>query len=142
MSLMAKEMRVRPATDGATLIRAYMAAVERFDAAAVEPLLHEDMVQTEHPNLLVPRGRQRRKAEMLADLKRATTVLRRQSFAIASLVAEKNRVALEARWEGEMAVPLKTLRAGDRLAAQIAILFRIESGQILRQANYDCFEPF
>ena len=123
------------------LIRAYIAAVERFDAAAVEALLHDDVVQTEHPNLLMPSGRQRRKAEMLSDLSKGAAILRRQSYVITSLITEKHRVALAARWEGEMAVPIRALAAGAMMVAHVAMTFRIKDGQIVEQANYDCFQP-
>jgi ketosteroid isomerase-like protein len=128
--------------NNATLVRAYIAAVERFDAAATAPLLHEEIVQTEHPNVLAPAGRRRRKAEMLADLDKGAAFLRRQSYAISSLVSEDDRVAVEARWEGEMAVPLKTLSAGDLMVAHIAMSFRIKDEQIIEQTNYDCFQAF
>jgi ketosteroid isomerase-like protein len=139
---MAEESRGEPMMELAELVRAYIAAVERFDAGAAGPLLHEGVVQTEHPNLLVPSGRRRRKAEMLADLENGAMLLRRQSFVIASLVAADDRVAVEARWEGELAVPIRALEPGAKIAAHVAMTFRIEGRHIIEQANYDCFEPF
>lgn len=128
--------------DNSDLVRAYLAAVERFDVEAVAALLDPAMEQREMPNLLYAAGQTRDRARMLEDLPKGMRVLRSQRYEIGSLTAGGDRVVVEARWEGVLAVPLGRLQAGDSMVAHIAMVFECRDGRIVGQRNYDCYEPF
>ena len=128
--------------DNSDLVRAYLAAVERFDVDAVGALLDPAMEQREMPNLLYATGQTRNRAKMLEDLPKGLRVLRSQRYEIGSLTAGGDRVVVEARWEGVLAVPLGRLQAGDSMVAHIAMVFECRGGRIVGQRNYDCYEPF
>ena len=51
-------------------------------------------------------------------------------------------VTVETRWEGIVNVPLGTLKPGDAMVAHICMVFTLRDGMIVRQVNYDCYEPF
>ena len=128
--------------DNSDLVRAYLAAVERFDVDAVAALLDPAMEQREMPNLLYAAGQTRDRARMLEDLPKGMRVLRSQRYEIGSVTAGGDRVAVEARWEGVLGLPLGRLQAGDSMVAHIAMVFECRDGRIVGQRNYDCYEPF
>ena len=124
------------------VVRAYIGAVERFDVATVASLLDAAMVQRELPNLLYASGQVRSRAAMLEDLPKGQRVLRSQRYDILSVIEQGDHVAVEARWEGVLAIPLGRLSTGDPIVAHIAMLFEVRQGRIVSQRNYDCYEAF
>lgn len=128
--------------DNIGLVRAYLDAVAAFDGEAAKPLLHEDVVQTEYPNRLTPATRTRNRDALIADMRRGAALLTRQAYPIEAIVADGDRVTVETRWEGVLAVPLGSLAPGDNMTAHICMTFRIEDGRIISQHNYDCFDAF
>ena len=125
-------------------VRAYIAAVERFDEAAAFALLHPDMTFHELPNRIRPRGGTDDLRAVQEGFKRAAEgkVLRRQRFIITDLIEAGDRVVVEARWEGDVAIPIGRLQPGDTMIAHICMLFRLVDGRIIEQRNYDCYEDF
>ena len=57
-------------------------------------------------------------------------------------MAQEDRVAVEARWTGVLAVTVGTLAAGVEMKASFAMFFRFRDGRIAMQRNYDCFEAW
>jgi ketosteroid isomerase-like protein len=53
-----------------------------------------------------------------------------------------NSVIIEAVWTGTLAMPLGSIPIGGQLKANFAQFFEFADGKIIRQRNYDCFEPF
>lgn len=124
------------------VVRQLIAAIERFDVDEVAALYGETVVQTEHPNLLNPKGQVRGRERILADLPRGRALLARQTYHIRSLIEAGEHVAVAASWRGELAVPVAGLAAGEAMSAEIAMLFRVVDGRVVEQANYDCYPPF
>jgi ketosteroid isomerase-like protein len=56
--------------------------------------------------------------------------------------ADGNTVILEVLWIGTLAIPLGRLAAGDDMRAHFCVVIELRDGKIVRQRNYDCFEPF
>ena len=96
------------------LIRRYFAA---FGPGApvlpVDEFYEPDAVQVEFPNRFSPNG-----------------------------VTRDLAVAVEATWEGTLAVAVGDIRAGTTMRARFANLFELRNGRIIAQRNYDCFEPW
>jgi len=69
-------------------------------------------------------------------------MLASQRYDVVSLITQGERVAVEALWEGVLAIPTGAQKAGDVMRAHFAMFFQFRDGQIAVQRNYDCFEPF
>ena len=124
------------------VVRAYLAAIERFDPAGIDRCLDPDVVQTEFPNRLYPKGQVRGFRKMREDLPKGETVLRAQTYRIDTIFGAASQVVVEAKWEGVLNVSLGKLRPGDTMIAHICMVFTLEGGKITVQRNYDCYEDF
>jgi len=121
-------------------IRAYFAAIERGDPAALD-FYADGVEQIEHPNAIKPRGDRRAVAQMRADFDKGRGLLARQHYDIRSAIVSGEEVAVQVLWTGELAVPLGALKPGDEMRVHSSIIFRIRDGKIVAQENYDCVEP-
>ena len=123
--------------------RAYIAAVERGavgdDLAA---FYHPDVVQHEFPNRLTPNGAQRELADILRGAESGSKLMDRQIYDIHTVTELGDRVILEYTWTGYPRTPVGTVRPGEAMYARICQVIEYEDGLIIRQRNYDCFEPF
>ncbi len=45
-------------------------------------------------------------------------------------------------WVGILAVPVGQLNVGDEMRAHFGVFVTFRDGRIVRQRNYDCFDPF
>ena len=124
------------------LVKRYLAAIQRFDLAVVGECLSATAEQIERPNRLYPNGQARTRDDMLRDLPRGAQMLRSQSYPIHTIFGVGDMVTVETRWEGIIAVPLGAMRPGDAMVAHICMVFTLAEGKIVRQVNYDCYEPF
>ena len=125
------------------IVRRYLASLER-DAPDADPgeFFAPDVVQIEWPNRLAPDGARRDLAGLREGRVRGRSVIRNQRFEIENVVAVGDEVALEVRWSGELLLPFGLLKAGDRMRAHFAVFIELRDGKIIRQRNYDCFDPF
>ncbi len=123
--------------------RAYIAAVEGGavgdDLAA---FYHPDVVQHEFPNRLVPGGVQRELDEILRGAESGSRLMERQIYDIHTVTELGDRVILEYTWTGYPRTLVGTVRPGEAMRARICQVIEYEDGLIIRQRNYDCFEPF
>src|SRR5690606_27822390 len=128
--------------DNIATVRAFIEAVERFDADAAEGFLDAQVVQTELPNKLYAKGQVRGRGDLIRDLPKGRQVLRSQAYPISTIFAAGDKVAVETRWEGVLNVPLGRLQPGDSMVAHICMIFTLRDGKIAAQRNYDCYEDF
>lgn len=117
------------------IARKMIAAIETGDRAAVEALYADDAVQHELPNALVPKGVQRDKPAILEAFDRGAALMAKQRFEITNAVTEGRHAAVEADFFGET-------KDGKTFRARFAMFFEVTGGKIVRQRNYDCFDPF
>jgi ketosteroid isomerase-like protein len=121
---------------------ALFAAIERGDRAALLDLYAENAVQVEHPNRLKPKGERRGPAKMAEDLARGKQMLLEEHYEVIDAAVSGDRVALQVKWTGVLAVPVGALRAGDAMVCESGIFLRFAGDKIVEQHNYDCFEDF
>jgi hypothetical protein len=98
--------------------------------------------QIEYPNRLVPEGAKRDLAALLDGSAKGTRVLSKQKVEITRSYEMGNVVIIEAIWIGTLALPIGQIPIGGEMKAYFAQFFEFEQGKIIRQRNYDCFEPF
>jgi ketosteroid isomerase-like protein len=132
-----------PAPDNLTTVRRYLQAIA--SNVPVEELLSffsPDVVQEGMPNRLKPQGGRCGLAEIRQNYERGQQIMASQQYDVQSAVAEGDTVAIEVLWTGRLAVAVAHLQPGAEMCAHCAIFFQFQDGKIVRQRNYDCFEPF
>jgi len=125
------------------LVRMYLNALQSGEAGdALRRFFTEDVQQVEMPNQLNSRGQESNLEHILQRSQQGLKIMQRQQYEIVSEVAQDDRVAVEARWTGVLAVALGTLAAGTEMKASFAMFFHFRDGRIAVQRNYDCFDPW
>ena len=87
-------------------------------------------------------ARQRDLDAILQGAERGSKLMERQIYDIHTVTELGDRVILEYTWTGYPRTPVGTVRAGEAMRARICQVIEYEDGLIIRQRNYDCFEPF
>jgi ketosteroid isomerase-like protein len=121
-------------------VTAYIRAIEAQEPGEVDRCLHPDVVNTEHPNKLLPAGRRYDLAAMRAAGERGRAVMASQCFEIRQMIVEDNRAAVQIAWSGTLAVAVGPLPAGHVMRAQVCSIIELRDGKVWRQEQYDCFE--
>ncbi len=123
--------------------RAYVAAVEAgATGEELAAFYHPDAVQEEFPNRLNPAGVKRTLEGILLGAEAGRKLISRQIFDIHTATEVGDRVVLEMTWTGYLNAPVGMTRAGEAMKARFAQVIEFEDGLIIRQRNYDCFDPF
>jgi len=125
------------------LTRRYFAALEAgATGEALAAFYAPEVVQEEFPNRFTPHGARRDLKAILDAAERGQKVMAAQRYEIVQAVAEGDRVAVEFRWAGTLAVPVASLPAGAEMRGHFACFLEFRDGRIVAQRNYDCFEPW
>lgn len=111
------------------------------DPDAIGAFLHPDVEMIEHPNAIAPTGHRRTREEALEGARSGRQLLRRQGLEDQRISATAEVVTVRATWRGELAHDAGAMSAGDVLTAHLAMFFTVRDGRIVRQENYDCYEP-
>jgi ketosteroid isomerase-like protein len=123
--------------------KAYLKAIE--DDVPFEELSQffaDDIVQREYPNQLVKAGAVRSLADLRAAAERGRGVVEWQRYEVRNAIESGDWVALEVTWRAALKVPVGSLSAGGELQANFGVFLQFRDGRIVRQHNYDCFDPF
>ena len=124
------------------LAREYLDSIGRENELGGLRFFADDVVQVEFPNRLLPNGATRDLAALRGAAERGRKVMTAQRFEVLNAIASGDQVAVEALWTGTLAVPLGSIPAGGQMRARFAIFLTYRDGKIVRQHNYDCFDPF
>jgi ketosteroid isomerase-like protein len=125
------------------LVRSYLKALQDGEAGdALRRFFTQDVRQIEMPNQLNPRGQESDLERILQRSLQGQHILKRQRYEIVSQMTQEERVAVEARWTGILAVSVGTLEAGAEMKASFAMFFQFREGRIAMQRNYDCFDAW
>ena len=124
------------------LAREYLESIGRDDELGGLRFFADDVVQIEFPNRLLPNGATRDLAALRDGAERGRKVMTAQRFEVVNAIASGEQVAVEAIWTGTLAVPMGSIPAGGQLRARFAIFLTYRDGKIVRQHNYDCFDPW
>jgi ketosteroid isomerase-like protein len=122
--------------------REYLNSIGREDELGGLRFFADDVVQIEFPNRLLPNGATRDLAALRDAAERGRKVMSAQRFEVVNAIASGDQVAVEALWTGTLAVPLGSIPVGGQMRARFAIFLTYRDGRIVRQHNYDCFDPW
>jgi hypothetical protein len=65
-----------------------------------------------------------------------------QMYKITKEIAGLDRVALEDRWVGLSTVPIRSIPEEGQMRAFFALFLEFREVELIRQRNYDCYEPW
>lgn len=126
----------------ATFVKRYLEAVGNgATGPKLAAFFDPEVVQEEFPNRLTPAGATRDLEAILEAAERGKALMKSQTYEVKTLMAGGDRIAIEIAWTGKLAIAAGPLPAGSEMKARIAIFLEMRGGKILRQRNYDCFEP-
>ena len=112
------------------------------DADRIAAFFAPDAVQEELPNRLVPNGAIRDVAALKEGRRRGLAFLASEHYEVLATLADGDRVALEVRWTATVAAKAGPFEPGQKLSARFAVFLDFRDGLIVRQRNYDCFDPW
>jgi ketosteroid isomerase-like protein len=121
------------------IVTAYIQAIESMQPDAVEPLLHPDMENLEHPNKVTPAGKRYDVAALRAAGERGRAVMASQRYEIRQMTVEGDRAAVQMLWSGTLKIAAGPLPAGHVMRAEICSIIELRDGKVWRQEQYDCF---
>jgi ketosteroid isomerase-like protein len=124
------------------LAREYLDSIGTRDQLGGLRFFADDVLQVEFPNRLLPNGATRDLAALRDAAERGRKVMTAQRFEVVNAIWSGEQVAVEAIWTGTLAVPLGSIPAGGQMRARFAIFLTYRDGKIVRQHNYDCFDPW
>jgi len=104
--------------------------------------LAPDVVHEEFPNRLLPNGATRGLQAMKEGRARGQALLQRESFEVTNALSSNEQVAMEVIWSRTVREAVGPFAAGQELRARFAVFMEFRNGQIVRQRNYDCFDPW
>jgi ketosteroid isomerase-like protein len=138
-----KKTEGAPVAEVLELTRRYFAAVAGgATGEALAAFYAPEVVQEEFPNRLAPHGARRDLTAILDAAQRGQRVMAAQRYEILQAMADGDRVAVEFRWSGTLAVSVGSLPAGAELRGRFACFLEFRDGRIVAQRNYDCFDPW
>jgi ketosteroid isomerase-like protein len=121
------------------IVTAYIQAIESMQPDAVEPFLHPEMENLEHPNKVTPAGKRYDIAALRAAGERGRAVMASQRYEIRQMIVEGDRAAVQMLWSGTLKVAAGPLPAGHVMRAEICSIIELRDGKVWRQEQYDCF---
>jgi ketosteroid isomerase-like protein len=125
------------------LVRDYYGAVQRGATDdALARFYDPDVIQEEFPNRFLPNGATRDLQALTEAAERGRGGMASQEFELLNIVAAGSQVAVEARWSGTLAKAIGPIPAGTVMRARFGQFFEIRDGRIVKQRNYDCFDPW
>jgi ketosteroid isomerase-like protein len=124
------------------ITRQYLAALEAGDPAGNLRFFAPEIVQQEFPNRLVPNGATRTLEQLKEAALRGSKAVSGQRYELLNAFASGDQVAAEVQWSATLNVPIGNIAAGGQMRARFAIILEFRAGKIVRQRNYDCFDPF
>jgi len=108
----------------------------------LESFFAHDLVQEEFPNRLMPHGATRDRRAMTEARARGKALLSAEKFELLNAVASGDQVVMEVVWTGTVRAAAGPFTAGQALRARFAVFMEFREGRIIRQRNYDCFDPW
>jgi ketosteroid isomerase-like protein len=123
-------------------IQLYLKCIEDGNWAPILELFTPDCVMEQLPNRIYPNGIRFGLSRMAEAFEKGRELFSSQKYEIKHHLVDGNSVAVEVLWMGTLSTSFGKLPAGSELRAYSAMFFEFKDGKIVRQRNYDCFEPW
>jgi hypothetical protein len=98
--------------------------------------------QIEFPNRLNSKMEISDYETLLQRSKQGEKILTKQAYEIQKEYVVGNTVIMEVIWKGAFSIPVGETPPGRELKAYFAVFLEFNGSKIVKQRNYDCFEPF
>jgi ketosteroid isomerase-like protein len=132
--------------DQTALLQSAYAFLQAIESGAsgdeLDAFYDPEVEQTEYPNAITKQVTKRTLAHLKAGSLMGKKILSSQKFEVVRGHVAGNTVILEVIWTAVAAMQLGAVPAGGTMKAYFAQFFEYRDGKMLRQRNYDCFEPF
>ena len=112
------------------------------DSKAYEAFLHKEVEFYEYPNLITKQGQVRNFFAALKGVEAGKNLMAEHSYKYLDWFELDEKLVIESLWTGTIAMDVAHLKKGDQLKAHICMIIYFKEGKIIRQRNYDCYEPF
>ena len=130
-------------TDLKAIVHNYLSVLQsRETSTELDQFYHPDVIQIEYPNALTKNLTSRSLQDLKAASERGLNVLQKETYEIINSYEHGNTVIVEVIWTGTLNIALGNIPVGGQMKAWFAQFFDFEGDKIIRQRNYDCFEPF
>lgn len=131
-------------TQQLSLVKRFLKAIgeEGKSGDDLKEFYGDHILQTEYPNAVTKNVTTRDIEALKEGSEKGKKLFLKQDYELLHAYEQANTVVIEAIWRGTLAIPLGNLPAGGEMKAYFAQFFEFEQGKIVRQRNYDCFEPF
>jgi ketosteroid isomerase-like protein len=103
---------------------------------------HRNIQQIEFPNAITKETTARNFDDIVTAAAKGSKVLSKEEYKVCRLYSVENTVIVEVFWTGTLAIPLGSIPVGGKMTAHFAQFIEFLDGKIIRQRNYDCFDPF
>jgi len=108
----------------------------------LESFFAPDVVMEEFPNRLRPNGATGDLRAIIDARARGKALLSAENFELLNAVGSGDQVVMEVVWTGTVRAAAGPFAAGQSLRARFAVFLEFRDGRIIRQRNYDCFDPW
>lgn len=126
-----------------SIVQEYLKSIEvKKDVDKILEFYHPQIEQIEYPNLIVKNKTIRNLEEIKQAYERGKQLLQKETYKIKNSYSDENTIIIEAEWIGVLNITVGNKKQGDMIKANFAQIYEFDQGRIIRQRNYDCFEPF
>ena len=113
----------------------------RTSAEELLRFYHPDIEQIEFPNAVTKNTAIRNLNDLKAGAEKGKKILQKEEYEVIKSYSFENTVIIEAIWTGTLAIPLGSIPVGGTMKAYFAQFYEFKDGKIIKQRNYDCFDP-
>lgn len=125
------------------IVKQYLNAIEqREPIEKIIDFYSSDAEQIEYPNLITKNLTKRNVSDIKRAYESGQKVLKSQTYRITHSYEVDDSIVIESIWTGVLAIPLGQKIMGDTIVANFCQIYQFKNNKIIRQINYDCFEPF
>ena len=124
------------------MVLEFLEAMQANDPEPIFEYYDKGIIQTEFPNHIMPSTARRNLEDLKTAWQKGKRIMQSERYEVTHSYAFGDIVIIEAKWIGKLSVDIGTLKAGEEIKAFFAQIFEFQNGKIVRQRNYDCFEPF
>jgi ketosteroid isomerase-like protein len=125
-----------------TVMNFFKAIEDNTIAERASEFYHPEIIQIEYPNAITKQTAFRNLGQLTEAAVRGRKLIKQQTLKIEKSYCLGDTVIIEALWTGILAVPSENKESCPEMTANFAQVFDFEDGKIIRQRNYDCFQPF